>query len=193
MLRSFDTSLALSDDGREVLGCVVPFGQVARIHERTLDGTVDEYEEEFAPGCTARIRQDAARARNGWPSWVRFTLDHERSLDHQIGFCTSLVETEAGAFGTFKLHADPYRLDKIRSMLEESHSGLSVEFTDIARHPDTGPLRVRRQIQLAAVSATPIPVYADARVLAVRAEDVELVPASTPNLDAVRALLARVQ
>ena len=191
MLRSFDTTLSVSDDGREVVGTIVPFGQVAHVRERTLDG-IDEYDEEFWPGCTAKIRTDAAkRLPHRQPSWIRLTLDHERSLDHRIGYCTTITEDDAGVQAVFRLHADPWRLDKIRSMLCESHTGLSVEFADIARKPDTGSLRIRRSIAIDAVSATPIPVYAGARVLAVRSEDVELMPIdTTPNLDAVRAMLA---
>lgn len=186
MLRSFDTTLAMSPDGREVVGRILPIGRRARIREPLPDGTVDEYDELFLPGCTTKMR-DTARAR-GNAAWVRLTLDHETSFDHRIGYCTQLSESGDGVDATFVLHNDPARIDKIRSMLAESHQGLSIEFDDITRHPPTGPLRERRQIQIFAVSATPIPVYSEARILALRSDD-PLAGVGTPNLDRVRAML----
>lgn len=186
MLRSFDQTLTLSEDGREVFGRVLPFGEVGHIREMVA-GALDEYDEEFLPGCTARIRQVAA-GRGGQPSWIRLTIDHEPGFDHRIGYCTAMAEDDGGVNGTFRLYADPVRLDKVRSMLAESHTGMSIEFDDVGSPPE-GPLRRRRQINVTAVTATPIPVYSSAR-LVLRAEDDVLEAAGTPNLDRVREMLA---
>ena len=189
MLRAFDAKLELSADGREVFGRIVPLGEVAHIRERDFDGNFDEYDEEFMPGCTVRMRQ-AAKGRGGQPTWIGFTLDHEHTFDHRLGYCTTLVEGEAGVDGTFRLYNDPARLDKVRSMLAESHTGLSIEFVDVVPPIVDGNLRRRKQIHISHVTATPIPVYGSARILAMRADDDPLASAGTPNLDRVRALLA---
>lgn len=189
MIRQFDTGMTLSDDGRSVFGRMVPFGEARHIRE-FVAGQLDEYDEEFLPGCTARMRQ-VAMSRGGAPAWIRFTVDHEAGFDHRIGYCTTMTESDSGVDTTFRLYDDPARLDKVRSMLAESHTGLSIEFDDVAPPRVDGALRQRRQINVTAVTATPVPVYASARVLAVRADEDPLAAAGTPNLDRVRALLAQ--
>jgi hypothetical protein len=134
------------------------------------------------------MRQVAAQ-RGGQPAWIRFTVDHERTFDARLGYCVDLNEGDDGAHGAFRLYAGA-QLGKVRDMLSTSHNGLSVEFTDIATPVIDGPLRRRRQINMLAVTATPVPVYDDARVLSIRAEDNPLAVAGTPNLDQVRAMLA---
>lgn len=186
-IRSLSTEWTLSEDGRNVRGRIFPFGEVAHIRE-VNNGEVDIYDEEFLPGCTHRMRQ-VAMARGGAPSWIRFTVDHEQSFDARLGFCTGLEEADDGAFGGFRLYDGP-QLPKIRSMLAESHQGLSIEFDDVVDPIVSGSLRQRRQINIGAVTATPIPIYEGARVLAVRANDDALEAAGTPNLDQVRAMLA---
>lgn len=190
MLRSFDTQLTISDEGREVIGRIFPLGQVAHIREIGENGAMEEYDEEFLPNCTQRIRQIATK-RGGAPAWIRLTLDHSRAEDARIGFCTSLIEADGGVDATFKLlNNDEGRLAKFRSMLAESHTGFSVEFTDHAPPKITGNLRQRVMINLFAVSATPIPTYPSARVFAVRADEDPLLEVGTPNLDKVRAMLS---
>ena len=189
MLRAFDAQLELAPDGRSVSGRIVPLNEVAHVREMTLDGGLDEYDEMFLPGCTARMRQTAQR-RGGHPAWIGFTLDHERSFDARLGFCTELVEASDGVDAEFRLYDDPARLDKVRSILAESHTGLSIEFTDVAPPLVEGQLRSRRQIHIAHVTATPIPVYTSAKIMAVRADNDPLASAGTPNLDSVRAMLA---
>jgi hypothetical protein len=188
MLRSFTTTFELSADGREVFGRMFPFAEVAHIREMA-DGELDEYDEEFLPGCTARMRQ-AAQQRGGHPTWIGFTLDHDRSFDSRLGYCVEMVEADGGVDGTFRLYDDPSRLDKVRSMLAESHNGLSIEFIDVAPPTITGNLRQRRQIHVSHVTATPVPVYESARILAMRSEDEGPLIVGTPNLDRVRAMLA---
>jgi HK97 family phage prohead protease len=187
-VRALATEWELEDEGRTVTGQIVPFGEVAHVIEM-VDGERQEYDEEFLPGCTLRMRQ-TARARGGQPAWIRFTIDHEQAFDSRLGYCTSLTESPKGARGTFRLYDGP-QLPKVRSMLTESHNGLSIEFSDIAPPSKTeGGVVQRRQINLAAVTATPIPVYAGAKILAVREVDDILEAVGTPNIAEVRAMLA---
>ena len=184
----FRTALELDADGRHVYGRMFPFGEVAHVVEPDEHGDRDEYDEEFLPGCTARMRQVAA-SRGGAPAWIRFTVDHGQTLGDRVGYCRELVEHDDGAYGSFRLYptAD---LEKVRAMLGESHTGLSIEFTDIAAPVVDGSLRRRRQINIDAVSATPIPVYESAGILAMRAGDP--LDGPTPNLERVRAMLAEL-
>jgi hypothetical protein len=179
MRRAVDV-LDLTDN--EVYGRIFPFGTTAHIREFDATGSLDEYDEEFLPRCTAAMRQ--ARPV---PNFIKFTLDHDSSFDREIGFCRQLSEQDDGAYGRFALL--PGRdLDKIRAMLDESHRGLSVEFFDKVRPRVNGSLRQRVQVHVSAVTATPIPVYPEASILAMRGGDV-VSPGGTPNLDRVRALL----
>lgn len=185
MLRSFAADLEVSTDGREVFGRIVPLNEVAHIREM-IDGALDEYDEEFLPGCSAHMRQ-VAKSRGGQPSWIQFTLDHDHGFDSRLGFCREMVEVGSGVDCTFRLYDDP-RLPKVRSMLAESHKGLSIEFVDRVAPIVEGNLRRRRQINISHVTATPVPVYASAKILAMRSEGDPL--GGTPNLDRVREMLA---
>lgn len=194
MIRSFDTTLGLDEDGMTVLGRIVPIGVVGHIREpNPLTGELEDYDEVFLPGCTERIRQVAERRLGGQPRWIDLTLDHRHSLDHRVGFCTSLSEAADGVDAGFKLaDDDDGRLRKVRSMLRESHSGLSIEFDDHVPPIIDGRLRSRRAIDIFAVSATPVPAYEAARVLSVRAVEGTsmLATAGTPNLDRAQEILA---
>jgi hypothetical protein len=165
----------------EVYGRIFPFGTVAHVREADGLGGVDEYDEEFLPRCTLSMQQ--ARPV---PNWIRFTLDHEQSLDHRIGFCRALTEQADGAYARLKLV--PQRdLEKVRALLQESHTGLSVEFIDKRAPRVAGSLRQRVQVHVSAITATPVPLYAEAGILAMRGA--EEVTTGTPNLDRVRHML----
>jgi len=186
MRRSFETVLDMTEN--EVYGRMFPFGDQAHIRELDNAGDLDEYDEEFLPGCTRRMQQIAAR-RGGAPAWISFTVDHDRSMDARLGFCCALTERDGdGAFGRFRLYEGAH-LDKVRSMLEQSHKGLSIEFTDVVPPHVSGSLRQRVQINVSHVTATPIPVYESAGILAMRSVENPLA-GGTPNLDRVRAMLA---
>lgn len=187
MKRAFDSVLEFKEDAREVFGRIFPFHQRARVREME-NGQLVDYTEEFLPGCTQRMRQVAQR-RGGGPTWISFTIDHDSAFDSRLGFCTNMNEEDDGAYGTFRLYDGPH-LPKVRSMLMESHKGLSVEFSDVATPviSNGGALRQRRQINVAHVTATPIPIYEAAGILAMR--DGDAMDMGTPNLDAALALLA---
>jgi len=193
MLRAIDTTLELDEAGDypRVIGRIVPFGVVAHIRELDPAGELEEYDEEFLPGCTERMRQVAAK--RGGPGWIWFTYDHQRrSLESRLGYCTELAEADDGVYATLRLDNDA-RLEKVRSMLSTSHRGLSIEFDDHPPHrPVTGPLRRRRSVNITTITATPIPVYESAGILAMRS-DGDALAGGTPRLDAARAMLAELR
>src|SRR5262245_8998907 len=114
--------LSFRDDGRTVDGRIVPFGEVAEVTDRDpTTGELVRYRERFLPGCTEYVRQQAAK-RAG-PSWIGLNLEHDGRLGARIGFATALEERDDGAHATFRLYESD-DLAKVRSMLEESHTGL---------------------------------------------------------------------
>jgi hypothetical protein len=181
--RSLLTEWTVSE-GQTVSGRIFPFGQRTHIVE-VVDGEIVEYDEEFLPGCTMRMRQ-AAERRGNW-GWLHFTMDHRQGFDGHVGCATGLEEADDGTHASFHLY-DGIELPKVRDMLSTSHNGMSIEFIDVAQPIIEGTLHQRRQIHLRAVTATPIPAYESARVLSIRADDADL--SATPNLDATRAWLA---
>jgi HK97 family phage prohead protease len=183
-----ELELREADGGPEVVGRIIPFGVVAEVAD-VIDGHLVRYRERFLPGCTAKVRQDADRT--GGPRWVGLKLGHVETFDERVGYARSIEERDDGVWATFGLYVDA-RLDKVRSMLRTSHTGLSVEFTDRVQPTidrEAG-LVSRRAIALHGVAATPLPQYQDAAIVAVRAtEDIDL---GTPNLERVEVMLAEL-
>lgn len=184
-VRNVAAELEAGDDGRTVLGRMFPIGETAHVRE-LVDGELLEYDEQFLPGCTLRMRQARQEHR------ITLRIDHGDDFDAKVGYCHELDERGDGAYGTFRLYDDPVRIDRVRSMLTESHSGMSVQFFDVARPRIRGNVVGRVQIHISHVAATPAPVYPSAGVLAVRAEDITVDLGGTPNLDRVRAMLAEL-
>jgi hypothetical protein len=75
----------------------------------------------------------------------------------------------------------------VREMLTESHTGLSVFFTDRVPPRVVDGVRQRVSVTVHHVAATPIPAYEGATIASVRANE-ELV-LGTPALDEWRAWL----
>lgn len=178
--RSFEVDvLALRDDGRTVDGRILPYGEVALVS----DGG-EPYRETFLPGALTRMVQTAKRRGNA--AWIALSIEHDDGLRSRIGYASELREDDGGGYATFRLY-DSDDLTKVRSMLSESHTGLSVGFRDLARPRNVDGVTARVQIHLDHVAATPVPCYVGAGVLSVRSGDGESFP--TPQLDDVRAFL----
>ena len=176
--------LHLRADENMVEGIVVPFGQVADVAE-IVNGELRRYKEGFRAGSCERMVQ-GARAR-GNAGFIKLTLDHDDALDKRVGSGVLIEERSEGAFMQFKLHRRA-ELDLIKSLIEDSHDGFSIEFSDVADPDEVDGVTWRRQIHMQAVSLTPVPVYAGAKVLALRDDD-ELLSLPTPELDETLAWL----
>lgn len=144
-----------------VEGRVVPFNQVATVIEHG-----ERYREGFRAGSLTFMHQFAKQRGNA--AWVHLNLDHDESLPARIGFARSFEQRDDGGWATFKLYPSA-DLPKVRSMLTESHTGLSVLFDDLAPPVDVDGVRWRTQVKILHVAATPIPVYAGAGITSVRA------------------------
>jgi len=197
MKRSFDVGewhlRADDSDGRTVEGRIVPYNQIETVYERDRQtGEVVQFKEQFLPGsCTAMVQ---AVAKRGNAAWISLLMEHqENDFGAKIGFAQSLESREDGAYAVFRLH-DGNDLPKVRSMLRESHTGLSVSFADTRNPKIVDGVVSRVQVHINHVAATPTPVYSDAKVLAMRSVfdgESTLVPNihETPNLDAVKEWL----
>lgn len=187
--RSFAAELELRDaagDGRTVYGRLFPIGEVANITE-LVDGQLVSYEEEFLPGCTLALRQKVRQRMAGVPAFLRLKLGHGDSLEREVGSALTLDEQGDGVYASFRLYEGD-QLAKVRSMIRDTYKGLSVEFGDVVDPYVHGRRISRRQVNIFAVAATPMPAYASAGVLAMRSGSGEM-GSDTPNLDRARALL----
>jgi phage head maturation protease len=126
---------------------------------------------------------------------VGFNLDHRTELDRTIGWTDAVTSTSAGLVARFGLYPTA-NLDLVRSMLAETHTGLSVECAVHKSRLRPDGVMERRVVQLVGVAATPVPAYAGAGITAIRADMLgntaqddrgadDVMP--TPLLDAVAA------
>lgn len=186
-IRSFalEDGFSLRDDGRSIYGRIVPFNVAAHVIERNAQGEIEEYDEAFLPtSFNTMIRHGQDRGNFGW---IGLNLDHDEK--DRVGYARSVEVKDDGAYAEFKLYKSK-DLELHRSMLEESHTGLSVEFMDMADPREVDGVRMRTQVYVKGVAATPQPCYADAGVLAMR-EDGNAVPQIvTPTLDEINEFLA---
>jgi phage head maturation protease len=184
-IRSVDFSMR--DDGRTLHGRIVPYGEVANIAE--FDDEKQEivrYQEQFLPHSLAGMVQGFI-ARGGSSSkrsqcFVPLLIDHKDNFDSMIGQATELTDEDDGAYATFRLYEDD-RMTKIRSVLTESHTGLSVMFRDTRPPKLVDGIISRVQVHIAHVAATATPAYSLAGIDSIRSGDP--VP-DTPQLQAVR-------
>jgi len=176
------------DDGRTLEGCIVPYGQVAEINEMTPDGLV-RYREQFLPGSLEYQAQGISRRGNGAFIWLN--LDHQMDFDSKIGHCVSMRSEPDGAYAAFKLYPGT-DLPKVRGMLRESHTGLSVNFADRRPPKVIDGVVSRVQVIIDSVAATPTPAYVGAGITMMRSftGDVDL---GTPELDKVKRMLAELK
>lgn len=178
------------DDGRTVVGRIVPYNEIADVVEMNDEGELVKYRETFPPVSLTKMMQ-GAHARGDDYSFMRFTLDHEDDFGHRIGFAKSVESRDDGAWAWLRLYESD-DLPKVRSMLTESHTGLSVEFVATrSRTRDDGVVE-RLGVHIGTVTATPQPMYAGAKIMALRGEDLETMAADigTPHLDELRTYLA---
>lgn len=180
----------MRSDGRTVDGRIIPYNEVAHVIDRDERGQLVEFDEQFLPGsCAAMVQACGTR---GNASFVKFNLDHDEDFDNLIGHARSIVEKDDGAYASFGLY-ESKDIDKVRSMLKESHTGLSVKFKAIRAPKVIDGIISHVQVAIAHVAATPMPVYAGAGITRVRAQADDAVTFTTPLLDGVNEWLAALR
>jgi len=168
LLRSFDsTQLELKRDGI-VEGLIVPWMSPSDVVEDVPGVGVVQYREQFARGAFARAEKA--------PNRVLLTFTHDESFPNVMGYGRAYRDSAEGAILEWKLYEATR--DKAEDVLRESHTGLSVTFRSIrplyGQTEREGALVTREAVHLSSVAATDRPVYAEARVLALRAQQEEL-------------------
>lgn len=188
-IRSVDFSMR--DDGRTLHGRIVPYNEVADIVEFDEESqSMKRYREQFLPHSLAAMVQ-GFRARGGDNSirsncFVPLLIDHRDNFDSMIGQAIELTDADDGAYATFRLYEDE-RIIKIRSVLTESHSGLSVMFRDTRPPKLVGDIVSRVQVHVAHVAATATPAYATAGIDSIRSTETPVI--DSPRLHSVREWL----
>lgn len=177
---------SIRDDGRTLDGRVVPYGEVAHIVEMDETGELVRYDEQFLPHSLAAMAQ-GFKSRSFRGLHVPLVLDHNESFDSLIGHAVELESRDDGAYATFRLYDDS-NITKIRSVLNESHTGLSVKFKDTREPKLIDGIVSRVQVFVAHVAATPAPAYAGAGISSIRSTD-EPPVAITPTLDELKQWL----
>lgn len=177
----------LRDDGRTLEGMIVPYGEVADIAELDDAGDVVRYREQFLPHSLYNMAQ-GFKTRGGKGMNVPLLIDHNESFERMAGFATMIESRDDGAFATFRLYDDS-NIVKIRSILSESHTGLSIGFRDIRDPKLINGVVSRVQVFVGHVAATPVPTYANAAIGSIRSN--EVVESPRPELESVREWLNR--
>lgn len=151
-----------------------------------------KFREQFLPRSCLLMAQ-AMRAR-GNAAFISFLMDHEEhDFDAKIGYAASLEDREDGAHAVFRLYQSR-DIEKVTSMLNESHRGLSINFADRKPPRIVDGIVSRVQVHIDHVAATPTPAYATAGITGMRTiDEIATVEAPTPNLDTVRQWLEELR
>lgn len=182
----------LRDDGRTLTGRIVPYGEVSTVVEMNEEtNEMVRYQETFLAHSLAAMSQ-AFSARGGrMPGtghFIPLLIDHNDAFDNMIGHAVELRDEDDGAYASFRLY-DDMRIQKIRSVLSESHTGLSVAFRDIKAPRIVNDVVSRVQVFVGHVAATPTPAYQGARIMEMRSDEPEAFIPTRPKLTDVRAWL----
>lgn len=148
----------LRDDGRTLVVACVPFDSPGWVS----DGG-PAYREVFRPGAFRHV--------SAAPNRVELRYRHDGS-GAPYGFGTELAEDSRYLLGTFRIAPSPQGDQLLALVRDDQLRGVSIGYVP-GRSRDVldaeGPLVERLNVrQLAEVSLTNAPSYADARVLAVR-------------------------
>lgn len=170
-----------------VVGRLFPFSERAHIRE-VMDGELFDYDEQFLPGCTLRLRQLISRGLD--PQFITYQLGHDApGIDGRLGYGLSLEERDDGAYAQLQLYRNRSNYELVRELVSTSHRGMSVQFSDQVAPVVDGRLVSRRQVNIHHVAAVEVPAYATAGVVSMRSAGDGTPASDTPNLDRVRAML----
>lgn len=181
-----------AEDGRTLEGKWVPYEEpttVVDFDEETHQ--LVRYQEQFLRHSLAAMAQGfharGGRFANG--QFIPLLVDHNDRFDAMIGHAIDLRSEDDGAYGAFRLYDDA-NIVKVRSILTESHRGLSLAFRDVKPPRIIDGITSRVQVFVGHVAATPSPAYQNAGITALRSIDLDPPTLETPKLAGVREWLA---
>jgi HK97 family phage prohead protease len=164
-IRTSPIALELREDGRTLTGTVMPYNTEARI---------GGYTETFRPGAFS----DAD------PTQVPLLAVH----DHEslpIGRALSLTDGPTGLDAELRVSKTTLGDEVLELVRDGAATGLSVGFVPVDDRWNATRSKVERlRAKLVEISITAFPAYADARIMAVRSEEL----LRTPRLTVARYL-----
>lgn len=167
MLIRSTTAAPLAVEGRTVLAFCVPFDKPAIVTSVGEDNIPagQKYQEGFEHGAFAR----AAKV----PNRVTIRLSHSQDAIVRAGFGSKFLERADGLYGEFTADDTPVGNALLARASDGEPLPLSVGHVPLRTARRNGVIW-RQSVHLDHVAATGgVPVYRDARVLAVRAEELD--------------------
>jgi HK97 family phage prohead protease len=159
-IRTAPIALEVREDGRTLAGRVMPYNTEARI---------GSYTETFRPGAFA----DAD------PTQVPLLAVHDRE-QLPIGRALSLTDGPAGLDAELRVSKTTLGDEVLELVRDGAATGLSVGFQPLEDAWNATRSKVERiKAKLVEISITAFPAYADARILAVRSEELLRTPRLT--------------
>jgi hypothetical protein len=159
-IRTSPIALELREDGRTLTGTVMPYNTEARI---------GSYTETFRPGAF----QDAD------PSQVPLLAVHDRE-QLPIGRALTLTDGPTGLDAELRVSKTTLGDEVLELVRDGAATGLSVGFQPVEDAWNATRSRVERiKARLVEISITAFPAYNDARILAVRSEELLRTPRLT--------------
>lgn len=148
-------------DGNELEAIFVPWDRTTTVFD---PDEPEPYEEGFRRGAF-----DVQLKREGFSPATIPLLPRHGSTE-TFGHTRKLADVEAGLHGVVAIR--PSLRDDIAQMVADGIDSVSIEFHPLQRRPrEIKGVRWREFAVLQAVAMTPSPAYADAKVLALRADD----------------------
>lgn len=106
-----------------------------------------------------------------YPESIRnIALMPRHGSSETFGHARSIRPESAGLFGALGIL--PSRVADVRSMVDAGIDAVSIEFHPLQRNPRRGQIRWRDRAFLTGIVLTATPAYSDARVLAMREEQI---------------------
>jgi hypothetical protein len=159
-IRTSPIALELREDGRTLAGRVMPYNVEARI---------GSYTETFRPGAFS----DAV------PAQVPLLAVHDRE-QLPIGRALTLTDGPTGLDAELRVSKTTLGDEVLELVRDGAATGLSVGFQPVEDAWNATRSRVERiRARLVEISITAFPAYADARILAVRQEELLRTPRLT--------------
>jgi HK97 family phage prohead protease len=159
-IRTSPIALELREDGRTLAGRVIPYNTEARI---------GSYTETFRPGAF----QDAD------PAQVPLLAVHDRE-QLPIGRALTLTDGPTGLDAELRVSKTTLGDEVLELIKDGAVGGLSVGFQAVEDRWNANRSKVERlRARLVEISVTSFPAYQDAKILAVRSEEVLRTPRLT--------------
>jgi phage head maturation protease len=179
-------------EGREIVGVALPFNAVASV---TDDGGRTRYLESFAPYSVNRSLEQRGKGLFPLFDWhepmkpIALRKDAKAEPVGSVAFVKSNDESALLFRGFFsRTRKADEQLELVRDGAKRDVSIGAIPLRHVTRHTDDGPLTVRTEVALKELSlaATGYGQYPGAKVLAMRADEPEVMTDAERRANALR-------